>query len=134
MSKYAFVGRIRAVAQIISYEVTLIFVFLFFVLAARSSELKETGQITHPPLIRIFWALVPLWVIITVAETNRAPFDFAEGESEIVSGFNIEYGSFEFALLFISEYLRILFFSLLGNFFLLGLNRGRSAFLICLGV
>ena len=58
-----------------------------------------------------FFFVLKIWLIIIICETNRAPFDFAEGERELVSGFNVEYGSFPFALLFLAEYGIILFFS-----------------------
>ena len=108
-SKYALLGRLRAIAQTISYEVrmALILLFpLFLVGRFRFFEIRES-QAT----IWLRFLMLPvsfIWFVTCVAETNRAPFDFAEGESELVSGFNIEYGSAGFALIFLAEYANIL--------------------------
>lgn len=110
--KYALVGALRGVAQTLSYEISLIIVTLRVVLFSASFRL--TGH-SHTTELRIIWVLVlpslVLWVISCVAETNRTPFDFAEGESELVSGFNIEYGGGGFRLIFIREYASMIFFS-----------------------
>jgi len=98
------------VAQTISYEVRLIIVLLGSVFLVKSYDIYYYEIIFN----RKFWAgfifipLVIVWLVSAVAETNRAPFDFAEGESELVSGFNVEYRSGGFALIFIAEYTRIL--------------------------
>lgn len=76
--------------------------------------------------------LLIIWLVSCVAETNRTPFDFAEGESELVSGFNIEYGAGGFALIFMAEYARILFLSFLS--FLLFRGQRRLSFLRILGI
>lgn len=105
-SKYALLGGIRALAQTISYEVrlSLLLVGPFFFacsLSWQSISFLRWLVVARPPLLF-------LWIFTCLAETNRAPFDFAEGESELVSGFNIEYGSGGFALLFLAEYANIL--------------------------
>nr|QXT45772.1 NADH dehydrogenase subunit 1 [Leucrocuta aphrodite] len=113
-SNYALLGGLRAVAQTISYEVSLALILLSFVFLVGSYCLLD---------FQIFqnycWFLVltlPLtlaWFASCLAETNRTPFDFAEGESELVSGFNVEYSSGGFALIFMAEYASILFMSML---------------------
>jgi len=71
----------------------------------------------------IFIPMVGIWLISCIAETNRTPFDFAEGESELVSGFNIEYGSVIFALIFMAEYARIIFMRIMFSIFFISQNR-----------
>jgi NADH-ubiquinone oxidoreductase chain 1 len=87
------------------------------------------------PFIILFLPISFIWVVIIIAETNRTPFDFAEGESELVSGFNIEYGGGGFALIFMAEYASILFMSCLyciffiGNYYFLGVGITLISFL-----
>ena len=109
-SKYAFLGRLRAAAQTISYEVRILLILLFVALVIISSNWEEVYSSYFPIFILII-PIIVVWFTRTIAETNRAPFDFAEGESELVSGFNIEYGGGLFALLFLAEYANILFIS-----------------------
>lgn len=107
-SKYAFLGALRAAAQTISYEVRILLVLLFPVFLLNTCSWDDASSRSFP----IFLLMLPLaavWFTRTVAETNRAPFDFAEGESEIVSGFNIEFTGALFAMIFLAEYARILF-------------------------
>nr|ADB93541.1 NADH dehydrogenase subunit 1 [Potamopyrgus antipodarum] len=112
-SKYALLGSLRAIAQTISYEVSMALILLFplFMLATLSFiELSESQE-----SIWLSFLMLPvsfIWFVTCIAETNRAPFDFAEGESELVSGFNIEYGAAGFALIFLAEYANILVMSL----------------------
>nr|AGK36618.1 NADH dehydrogenase subunit 1 [Rhampholeon uluguruensis] len=108
-SKYALVGALRAVAQMISYEVTLglILMCLAIQTGGYNLELFSTTQ-EQSWLMTTTWPLMMMWYISTLAETNRAPFDLAEGESELVSGFNIEYAGGMFALLFLAEYTSII--------------------------
>nr|YP_009420768.1 NADH dehydrogenase subunit 1 [Conomurex luhuanus]ASO76832.1 NADH dehydrogenase subunit 1 [Conomurex luhuanus] len=112
-SKYALLGSLRAIAQTISYEVSMALILLFplFIIGSFSFiEIKESQN-----LIWLGFLMLPvsfIWYTTCVAETNRAPFDFAEGESELVSGFNIEYGAAGFALIFLAEYANILVMSL----------------------
>nr|AUJ21238.1 NADH dehydrogenase subunit 1 [Hypselodoris bullocki] len=109
-SKYAFLGALRASAQTISYEVSLLLLLLFsaFLLSSYSwDKVSSTGF----PICFLLIPMLMIWFTSTVAETNRAPFDFAEGESELVSGFNIEFGGGLFAMLFLAEYASILFMS-----------------------
>nr|QUT09535.1 NADH dehydrogenase subunit 1 [Metopidius indicus] len=108
-SKYALIGALRAVAQTISYEVTLAIILLSVVLLSGNYTLN-TLAITQEPLYLIFssWPLAMMWYTSTLAETNRAPFDLTEGESELVSGFNVEYAAGPFALFFLAEYANIM--------------------------
>nr|WRO39228.1 NADH dehydrogenase subunit 1 [Marmota sibirica]WRO39241.1 NADH dehydrogenase subunit 1 [Marmota sibirica] len=108
-SKYALIGALRAVAQTISYEVTLAIILLSILLMNGSftlSTLITTQQFTW--LLLPTWPLAMMWFISTLAETNRAPFDLTEGESELVSGFNVEYAAGPFALFFMAEYTNII--------------------------
>nr|QCS25056.1 NADH dehydrogenase subunit 1 [Lactiforis takii] len=108
-SKYAFLGALRAAAQTISYEVSMILIILFPALVMITSSWDEA--VLSYPVVFLFFPSMVIWFTSTLAETNRAPFDFAEGESELVSGFNIEYGAGLFALLFLAEYANILMMS-----------------------
>nr|AAL10167.1 NADH dehydrogenase subunit 1 [Heloderma horridum] len=107
-SKYALMGAIRAVAQTISYEVTLGIILLSIIILTGGYTM-QTLLITQKStwLIMSSWPLMMMWYISTLAETNRAPFDLTEGESELVSGFNVEYAAGPFALFFLAEYTNI---------------------------
>nr|ATD52289.1 NADH dehydrogenase subunit 1 [Thylacinus cynocephalus]ATD52315.1 NADH dehydrogenase subunit 1 [Thylacinus cynocephalus]ATD52341.1 NADH dehydrogenase subunit 1 [Thylacinus cynocephalus]ATD52354.1 NADH dehydrogenase subunit 1 [Thylacinus cynocephalus]ATD52393.1 NADH dehydrogenase subunit 1 [Thylacinus cynocephalus] len=120
-SKYALVGALRAVAQTISYEVTLAIILLSVMLINGSYTMK-TLSITQENLWLIFttWPLAMMWFISTLAETNRAPFDLTEGESELVSGFNVEYASGPFAMFFLAEYANIIAMNALTAILFLG--------------
>nr|YP_007507025.1 NADH dehydrogenase subunit 1 [Garrulax canorus]AFA37722.1 NADH dehydrogenase subunit 1 [Garrulax canorus] len=108
-SKYALIGALRAVAQTISYEVTLAIILLSIVLLTGNYTLSTLAT-AQEPLYLIFscWPLAMMWYVSTLAETNRAPFDLTEGESELVSGFNVEYAAGPFALFFLAEYANIM--------------------------
>nr|ALO62463.1 NADH dehydrogenase subunit 1 [Dasypus pilosus] len=108
-SKYALIGALRAVAQTISYEVTLAIILLSIMMTNGSFTLSTlTTTQEHMWLIFPLWPLAMMWFISTLAETNRAPFDLTEGESELVSGFNVEYAAGPFALFFLAEYANII--------------------------
>nr|YP_009178489.1 NADH dehydrogenase subunit 1 [Leptailurus serval]AKE36299.1 NADH dehydrogenase subunit 1 [Leptailurus serval] len=113
-SKYALIGALRAVAQTISYEVTLAIILLSVLLMNGSFTLATliTTQ-EYMWLIIPAWPLAMMWFISTLAETNRAPFDLTEGESELVSGFNVEYAAGPFALFFLAEYANIIMMNIL---------------------
>nr|YP_010310373.1 NADH dehydrogenase subunit 1 [Daclera levana]UMY75908.1 NADH dehydrogenase subunit 1 [Daclera levana] len=120
-SKYALLGGLRAVAQTISYEVSMAMIILCFVIFIFSYNLIDF-MIYQNNIWFIFFSF-PLffcWLSSCLAETNRAPFDFAEGESELVSGFNVEYSGVGFAFIFLSEYMSIIFMSLLTVVMFLG--------------
>nr|QTA72590.1 NADH dehydrogenase subunit 1 [Acanthodactylus erythrurus lineomaculatus] len=108
-SKYALMGALRAIAQTISYEVTLGLILLSVVMLTGTFTLY-TLILTqeHMWLALPTWPLTMMWFISTLAETNRAPFDLTEGESELVSGFNVEYAAGPFALFFLAEYMNIM--------------------------
>nr|YP_010321524.1 NADH dehydrogenase subunit 1 [Hipposideros pomona]ABK35797.1 NADH dehydrogenase subunit 1 [Hipposideros pomona]UKM30546.1 NADH dehydrogenase subunit 1 [Hipposideros pomona] len=120
-SKYALIGALRAVAQTISYEVTLAIILLSVLLLNGSFTLSTliTTQ-EHTWLIIPSWPLAMMWFISTLAETNRAPFDLTEGESELVSGFNVEYAGGPFALFFLAEYANIIMMNILTTTLFLG--------------
>lgn len=108
--KYATLGAIRGVAQTISYEIRLALIVIQFILFFTSYSARE-HQYSSLCLLQRFPAFLIIWLVILLAETNRTPFDFSEGESELVSGFNIEYASTGFVLIFLREYAIILLFS-----------------------
>lgn len=121
-SKYAFLGALRAAAQMISYEVSIGLIIISVILCSGSLNLVN---IIHSQEQSI-WFIVPLlpagimFFISCLAETNRAPFDLTEGESELVSGYNVEYSSMSFALFFLAEYAHIIFMSFLFALLFLG--------------
>nr|YP_010568109.1 NADH dehydrogenase subunit 1 [Chalcorana labialis]UZC57503.1 NADH dehydrogenase subunit 1 [Chalcorana labialis] len=120
-SKYALIGALRAIAQTISYEVTLALIILCVILMAGGFSLS-TINLTQQYmwLIIPLWPLAFMWFVSTLAETNRAPFDLTEGESELVSGFNVEYAAGPFALFFLAEYTNILMMNTLSAIIFLG--------------
>nr|YP_010960405.1 NADH dehydrogenase subunit 1 [Polymetme thaeocoryla]WNH37769.1 NADH dehydrogenase subunit 1 [Polymetme thaeocoryla] len=108
-SKYALIGALRAVAQTISYEVSLGLIILSLIIFTGGFTLQTFSVFQENIwLILPAWPLAAMWYISTLAETNRAPFDLTEGESELVSGFNVEYAAGPFALFFLAEYANIL--------------------------
>nr|YP_009414325.1 NADH dehydrogenase subunit 1 [Phaner pallescens]AIW64428.1 NADH dehydrogenase subunit 1 [Phaner pallescens] len=120
-SKYALIGALRAVAQTISYEVTLAIILLSTLLMNGTFTLSTlTTTQEHLWLIIPSWPLTTMWFISTLAETNRAPFDLTEGESELVSGFNVEYAAGPFALFFMAEYTNIIMMNALTTIMFLG--------------
>nr|ARO34918.1 NADH dehydrogenase subunit 1 [Phylloecus linearis] len=113
-SLYSLLGSLRSVAQTISYEVSLALIMIVFVILVDSFNFVEIMNFQEN--LHMYLYLTPLFfmfLISSVAELNRSPFDFAEGESELVSGFNVEYSSGMFAFLFLAEYSMILFFSMI---------------------
>nr|CAH59770.1 NADH dehydrogenase subunit 1 [Pidorus glaucopis] len=112
-SNYALLGGLRAVAQTISYEVSLVLIMMSSIIMVMDFNLMKFFY--YQNLIWFIFLMLPIsicWASSSLAETNRTPFDFAEGESELVSGFNVEYSSGGFALIFMAEYSSILFMSL----------------------
>nr|YP_010527063.1 NADH dehydrogenase subunit 1 [Callambulyx tatarinovii]UXR12400.1 NADH dehydrogenase subunit 1 [Callambulyx tatarinovii] len=113
-SNYALLGGLRSVAQTISYEVSMALILVSSIIMIMDFNLMMFYF--YQKMIWMMFLMIPLslmWISSMLAETNRTPFDFAEGESELVSGFNIEYSSGGFALIFLAEYSSILFMSLL---------------------
>ena len=123
-SKYAILGSMRSAAQTISYEIAMGFAFVGVLLAANSMNLTEIVLSQHGGLLH-WWCvpLLPLFItcwIAGVAETNRAPFDIAEGESEIVAGFHVEYSAIGFGLIFLAEYASMILISTVLSLLFLG--------------
>ncbi len=123
-SKYAMYGAIRASAQAISYEIAMGFALVGVMMAAGSVNLSQivmaqAGGIWHWYALPLFPLMIVYW-ISGVAETNRAPFDVAEGESEIVAGFHVEYSGIRFALFFLAEYANMILISALAALMFLG--------------
>lgn len=123
-SKYALLGAYRSISQVISYEVGIIFLLICFFLIIKNFRIIFLNSKNIFRLYLIFGNLVLffLWTTVIIAELNRAPFDFAEGESELVSGFNVEYGSLKFAFLFLREYGNIIFISYLTTLIFFKIN------------
>nr|NP_991067.1 NADH dehydrogenase subunit 1 [Megalops atlanticus]BAD12377.1 NADH dehydrogenase subunit 1 [Megalops atlanticus] len=120
-SKYALIGALRAVAQTISYEVSLGLILLSTIILAGNFTLHTFGVAQEAIwLLAPNWPLAAMWYVSTLAETNRAPFDLTEGESELVSGFNVEYAGGPFALFFLAEYANILLMNTLSTILFLG--------------
>nr|WNH23753.1 NADH dehydrogenase subunit 1 [Nannobrachium lineatum] len=120
-SKYALVGALRAVAQTISYEVSLGLILLSVIIFVGGFSLQVFNSSQEGIWLAIpAWPLAAMWYISTLAETNRAPFDLTEGESELVSGFNVEYAGGPFALFFLAEYANILLMNTLSTILFLG--------------
>lgn len=128
-SRYAFLGGIRAVAQMISYEVSIGLIIISVVLCVGSLNLTEI--VLAQKSIWFIFPLLPgaiMFFVSVLAETNRVPFDLTEGESELVSGFNIDYSSMSFALFFLAEYANIILMSTLGVILFLGESFGFIGF------
>lgn len=133
-SIYSLLGGLRSVAQTISYEVRLSLILISFIFLILRFNIY-IFSIFQKYLWFIFlrFPLILCWFSSSLAETNRTPFDFAEGESELVSGFNVEYRRGGFALIFLAEYARILFISLLFRIIFLGGNLLSLLFYLKLG-
>ena len=123
-SKYAFLGALRSTAQMVSYEVAMGFALVGVLILAGSLNLREIVLAQQGGLLDWFWLpLLPMffiYVISGVAETNRAPFDVAEGESEIVAGFHVEYAGAGFAIFFLAEYANMILISALTSIMFAG--------------
>jgi NADH-quinone oxidoreductase subunit H len=125
-SKYAFLGAMRSAAQIVSYEIAMGFALVTVLMAAQSLNLGDIVHGQHGTHGLLNWYFIPLfpmfvvYFISGVAETNRAPFDVAEGESEIVAGFHVEYSGMAFALFFLGEYANMILVAFLTSIMFLG--------------
>lgn len=123
-SKYAFLGAMRSAAQIVSYEIAMGFALVAVLVAAGSLNLREIVLAQQGSVLHWYWLpLLPITVVYfisAVAETNRAPFDVAEGESEIVAGFHVEYSGMTFAVFFLAEYANMILVSALAAIMFFG--------------
>jgi NADH-quinone oxidoreductase subunit H len=123
-SKYAFLGAMRSAAQIVSYEIAMGFALVGVLIAGGSLNLREIVLAQQGSLLHWFWLpLFPLFLVYFisgVAETNRAPFDVAEGESEIVAGFHVEYSGMAFAVFFLAEYANMILIAALATLMFMG--------------
>jgi NADH-quinone oxidoreductase subunit H len=120
-SNYTFIGTVRAIAQLISYEVSIGIIIMSVVILADSLNISkiEYSQI-YTPLILPLFPIFILFIISSIAETNRPPFDLPEAESELVAGILTEYGGFAFAYLYLAEYTFLLSMSVLTSILFLG--------------
>nr|YP_004935644.1 NADH dehydrogenase subunit 1 [Alloeorhynchus bakeri]ADI75231.1 NADH dehydrogenase subunit 1 [Alloeorhynchus bakeri] len=128
-SNYAMLGSMRSVAQTISYEVSLSLMLISLLILVQGLSLIYFWIFQQN--VWFIFLSIPLflcWFSSCLAETNRSPFDFAEGESELVSGFNVEYSSGGFAFIFLSEYMNIIFMSMLSVIFFMGCDLGSLMF------
>ncbi len=125
-SKYAFLGALRSAAQMVSYELAMGFALVCVLMAAQSLNLGEIVRMQQGGWGFLNWFWIPLfpiflvYLISGVAETNRAPFDVAEGESEIVAGFHVEYSGMTFAVFFLAEYANMILISTMASVMFLG--------------
>ena len=123
-SKYAFLGALRSAAQMVAYEIAMGFALVGVLMAAGSLNLEDIVKAQEGSFLHWFWLpLLPLffvYFISGVAETNRAPFDVAEGESEIVAGFHVEYSGMTFALFFLAEYANMILIAALTALMFMG--------------
>ncbi len=123
-SKYAFLGAMRSAAQVVSYEIAMGFALVGVLMAAGSLNLGDIVRAQEGNILTWYWLpLLPLFVVYFlsgVAETNRAPFDVAEGESEIVAGFHVEYSGMTFAVFFLAEYANMILIAALTSILFLG--------------
>jgi NADH-quinone oxidoreductase subunit H len=125
-SKYAFLGSLRSAAQMVSYELAMGFALVCVLMAAQSLNLGEVVRMQQGNWGLFSWFWIPLfpiflvYLISGVAETNRAPFDVAEGESEIVAGFHVEYSGMTFAVFFLAEYANMILISTMASVMFLG--------------
>nr|QVJ97804.1 NADH dehydrogenase subunit 1 [Rhipicephalus microplus] len=130
-SKYSLIGSYRGFAQVISYEVSMALILITMSIMPQSFNLFYFIKIqSYYPLIFSLFPVFIIWFISILAELNRVPFDLAEGESELVSGFNIEYGSWLFAVIFMSEYGNIMIISYLTNYLFLGFSNLSQFFVL----
>lgn len=123
-SRYAFLGAMRSAAQVVSYEIAMGFALVGVLIAAGTLNMGDIVRAQSGSFLHWYWLpLMPLFVIYFisgVAETNRAPFDIAEGESEIVAGFHVEYSGMAFAVFFLAEYAEMILISMLAATLFMG--------------
>nr|ALO76647.1 NADH deshydrogenase subunit 1 [Nigidius sp. NIG01] len=133
-SNYSMLGSLRSVAQTISYEVSLALTLLSFLMMISSLSIVDFKDYQlNLWFVVSFFPLCLVWFVSSLAETNRTPFDFAEGESELVSGINVEYSGGGFALIFLAEYSSILFMSMMCCMLFMGGGYDSFYFFVLLG-
>nr|YP_010958761.1 NADH dehydrogenase subunit 1 [Lima vulgaris]WNB40321.1 NADH dehydrogenase subunit 1 [Lima vulgaris] len=131
-SKYALLGAVRAMAQVVSYEVVMLFLVVIpVVLWGANGCLFYLASKSWGVYLGVSgWFFLAIWIFCITAETNRAPFDFAEGESELVSGFNVEYSGGPFAMVFMAEYSNVVFMGIFTSLLFVGYG-GESGLIAC---
>lgn len=113
-SNYSLLGIMRTVSQLVSYEINIIIIILLSINISEQINLELIATLTKKSPIRLILRIILIiWIITRLAETNRTPFDFSEGESELISGFNIEFRGKSFIFLFLAEYSRILIIAII---------------------
>lgn len=130
-SNYSFIGMIRTISQLISYEINIIMILITVIIVTEQINfiiIKKVQKYIY--VLIILFPLVLIWTITILAETNRTPFDFSEGESELISGFNIEYRRTRFIIIFLSEYCSILIMRSLTIFIFTNLESSSTGFYI----
>jgi len=130
ISKYRIIGSYRSTAQTISYEITILIILLPRLIMMLTINRQKVSISLMPTIILNISAMVLIWLITILAETNRTPFDLTEGESELVSGYNTEYSGGQFSMIFISEYRIIIFISILTYFLFIGLSNNSYQLII----
>lgn len=130
-SSYSFIGMIRTISQLISYEINMIMILITVIIITEQINfiiIKKVQKYIY--ILIILFPLVLIWIITILAETNRTPFDFSEGESELISGFNIEYRRTRFIIIFLSEYCSILIIRSLTIFIFTNLEPNSAEFYV----
>jgi len=122
ISKYRIIGSYRSTAQTISYEISMLIILLPRLIIMFTINRQKVNMNLIPTIILNISAMILIWLITILAETNRTPFDLTEGESELVSGYNTEYSGGQFSMIFISEYRIIIFMSILTYFLFISLS------------
>lgn len=126
--KYAILGSLRGVAQTISYEIRFAFILLVLIsIIAKINLMAWSQSPLWARVVIVFPPILVMWLVVCLAESNRTPFDFSEGESELVSGFNIEYGAGGFTLIFLSEYASIYLLRMISVLLIFNLDYSRVA-------
>nr|AAS77771.1 NADH dehydrogenase subunit 1 [Bemisia sp. PB-2004] len=131
-SNYAFIGMVRTMSQLISYEINMMMIIISVIMVTEQMNVATMHKLQkYTPLAIMMFPMIMIWMITILAETNRTPFDFSEGESELISGFNIEYSSVNFMMLFLSEYSSILMMSFITILMFTGMQ-GHQFFFFCM--
>jgi len=130
ISKYSIIGSYRSTAQTISYEISILIILLPRLMILLTINRQKVNMNLISTIILNISAMILIWLITILAETNRTPFDLTEGESELVSGYNTEYSGGQFSMIFISEYRIIIFMSILTYFLFISLSNNSYLLII----